>query len=285
MELLTASVSCIETPSLFSESELKVLNNRIAANADKWLGEKVQKNKDASKVKNPLQQKSNIGRKSAVVMNPFSEFIGPTTYWERYPAFAMDIIEGIARLDWHDRPIGVGGKSMPLSVRRIVDILERLPIVTNDAVKALLDLEKKHAGRYVKSIKLIVPHMMKSRPISLYNEMEGIELEPSPSTWKDSEEIIAPSPEALAKLHYDLRTLTRYKSAEGYEAEYEAELSGSSTGNVIAFPARKQHPKKAQALALLEDGMGVRAIARELEVSVNSVRSWKDSLRIDQQAA
>lgn len=171
MKLCTIATSSTNTPSLLSQSELKTLNSRIAANADKLLGRMVQKNKDSSKPEKSLQQKSTRGRSPKVITNPFYDIIGGGVYLSEYPAFAMDIIEGIARLDWHDRPIGTGGKSMPLSVRSIVEILEWLPIVTNDAVKALLDLDERHARRYVKAIELIVPHMMKSRPVSLYNEI------------------------------------------------------------------------------------------------------------------
>lgn len=284
MKLRTTTVSSTRPPNLLSQQKLEALNARIATNADKWLGQQALKNK--KKPDGPEQQlKSTSGRKPNVIENPFCGHIGPTTYWKRYPAFAMDIIEGAARLDWHDRPIGVGGKSMPLSVRNLVKILERLPVVSNATVEALLQLGERHARRYVKAIESIVPQMMQCCPKSLRNEMAGIEPEAKPCKWHDRDELLPPSTEELAKLHHDLRTYTEYKSAEAYEAEYEAELSGSSTSSVVAFPARKQHPKRAQALALLEDGMGVRAIARELKVSVNSVRSWKDSLRIDRQAA
>lgn len=284
MVLCTIATSNTDTPSLLSQSDLQILNSQIATNADRWLKEKVQKNKDSSSNAVPVQAKRARGRTPTAIINPFYGFIGITTYWERYPAFALDIIEGIARLDWHDRPIGVGGKSMPLSVRSIAEIFEWLPIVTNDAVKVLLGLKEKHAGRYVRAIKLIVPYMLKSRPRSLYNDMEGIVPEPSPSAWQDSEDLIAPSPEALAKLHYDLRTLTQYKSAKAYEVEYEPAPADAHFTNVIAFP-RIQHPKKGAALALLEQGLSLRAIAKELGISVNSVRSWQKSSPAEKQAA
>ena len=280
---ITAPIST-EAPKLLSQQKLDDLNTRIATNADKWLGLQALKNKMKSAA--PEQQlKSASGRKPNIVENPFCGYIGHDTCWGRYPAFAIGIIEGIARLDWHDRSIDTDGRSMPLSVRNLVKILEHLPVVSNATVEVYLRLGERHARRYVKAIKAIVPQMMKYCPKTLRNEMAGIEPEPQPCKWDDRDELVSPSPEELAKLHHDLRTFTEYKTAEEYEAEYEAELSGSSTSNVIAFPARKQHPKKAQALTLLEQGMGVRAIARELEVSVNSVRSWKDSFRIDQLAA
>ncbi|WP_432669373.1 helix-turn-helix domain-containing protein [Pseudomonas umsongensis] len=285
MELYTIATSSNDTPNLLSQSELEILNSRIATNADRWLGRMVQKNKDSSRPEKSLQQKSTRGRSPKVISNPFYDVIGGGTYLSEYPAFAMDIIEGIARLDWHDRPIGAGGKSMPLSVRSIVEILEWLPIVTNDAVKALLGLDERHARRYVKAIEFIVPHMMKSRPMSLCNEMEGIAPNSSPSAWQDSEELIAPNPEALAKLHFDLRTLTKFKSAEAYEVECEPAPADAHFSNVIAFPPRMQHPKKVEALVLLEQGLSLRAIAKELGISVNTVRSWQKLSPAERQAA
>jgi hypothetical protein len=284
MEIYTTAANSNGMSGLLTQSELEALNSRIATNADKWLGKMVQQNKDSSNPEKSLQSKSTRGRKPTVIINPFYGIIGITTYWGRYPAFALDIIEGIARLDWHDRPIGVGGKSVPLSVRNLAVILEQLPIVTNDAVKTLLDLQEKHAGRYVRAIKLIVPHIMKSRPMTLYNEMEGIAPEPPPSAWMDREELTAPNPEALAKLHYDLRTLTRYKSAEVYEVEYEPATADAHFTNVIAFPPRVQHPKKGAAITLLEQGLSLRAIAKELGISVNTVSSWQKSNLAEQAA-
>ena len=87
----------------------------------------------------------------------------------------MDIIEGIARLDWHDRPVGGGGKSMPLSVRNLTVILESLPVVSTTAVRELLRVEVRHSQRYVKAISLILHYMLKARPQTLVDEMAGMQ--------------------------------------------------------------------------------------------------------------
>lgn len=275
IDITIAPVSCINTPSCLSQSELETLNTRIATNADKWLSKMLQQNKGLSRTKEPVQSKSNRGRQPKAAINPFYAIIGVTTYWGRYPVFALDIIEGVARLDWHDRPAEVAGKSMPLSVHDLAVILESLPTVTTEAVQHLLQLGERHARRYVKAIELIIPWMMKSRPRSLLNEMEGVEPEPQACYWQDCSESDTPSPEELAKLHHDLRTLTQYKTAEEYgaELEYKAPMP-----NIIAFPTRQQHPKKGQVLQMLMDGMLVKPIERETGVSANTIRKWRDEM-------
>lgn len=267
-----ATTKSLSTSDLLSPAELEALNARIAASADQWLAD----NTPNAKTKLPRKPKSTRGPKPKVIENPFYGFIGCTTYWGRYPVFALDIIEGIARLDWHDRPIGIGGKSMLLSVRSLAVTLESLPIVTNEAVEDLLQLGARHARRYVKAIELILPRMMKSRPQSLLNEMEAIEPEPKACEWEDCDDVCAPSAEELAKLHYDLRTLTEFKTAEEYEAE-DTVLPASSS--VIAFPVRIQHTKKQAVIRMLAQDVSIKAIARDIGVSAKTVRKWRDEIK------
>lgn len=145
------------------------------------------------------------GRPPKSIANPFFSYIGSTTRYGRYPEFASDIVNGVARLDWHDRPTGSGGKSMPLSVRNIATILVGLERVTAGSVGETLWIAERHAQRYVKAIELIIPFMMKSRPKSLVHEMNDT-LEVGGHEWEDIDELTKPSPVELAKLHHDLRT-------------------------------------------------------------------------------
>ncbi|UPF04911.1 helix-turn-helix domain-containing protein [Pseudomonas mosselii] len=260
-----------DTIKLLSQSELKAIDERIRANADQWLKDHAPKTKSKAKRK----PKSNRGRKPKVVENPFFGFIGCTSHWGRYPVFAESIIEGAARLDWHDRPIGKGGKSMPLSVRNIAVILESLPVISNEAVEDLLQLGERHARRYFKAMQLIIPEMMESRPRSLINEMDGIEPEPKACEWEDSDDARAPSAEELDKLHHDLRTLTEYKTAEEYEAEF---YSSTTQSNSVKFSARQQHPMKAQVVQMLLDGAPCKAVERETSVSAKTIRKWRDEM-------
>jgi hypothetical protein len=147
------------------------------------------------------------GRPTKIINNLFYSFIGPETYWGQYPPFAMDILAGIARLDWHDRAIGVGGSSKPLSVKRLVAILSELEVVSAATVTTQYRLGLRQAQRYVKAIELAMPYLLKSRPDGLSYEMRYGFLKDStrPNNWEDQLE--PPSPEDLAKLHHDLRTL------------------------------------------------------------------------------
>jgi len=147
------------------------------------------------------------GRPTKIITNLFHGFIGPTTDYGQYPTFAMDILEGIARLDWHDRPIGSGGSSKPLSVKRLVAILAELEVVSAATIMTQYRLGLRQAQRYVKAIELAMPYLLKSRPDDLSHEMRYgfLNADTRVNDWEDQLE--PPSPEALAKLHHDLRTL------------------------------------------------------------------------------
>lgn len=147
------------------------------------------------------------GRPTKIITNLFQGFIGPTTDYGQYPAFAMDILEGIARLDWHDRPIGSGGSSKPLSVKRLVAILAELEVVSAATLMTQYRMGLRQAQRYVKAIEIAMPYLLKSRPDNLSHEMRyGFLIDTTRANqWEDQLE--PPSPEALAKLHHDLRTL------------------------------------------------------------------------------
>lgn len=146
------------------------------------------------------------GRPTKIINNLFYGFIGPTSNWGQYPKFAMDIIAGIARLDWHDRPIGSGGSSKPLSVKRLVAILAELQVVSAATVMTQYRLGLRQAQRYVKAIELAMPYLLKSRPDDLSHEMRYGFLKDNPRISKWEDQLKPPSPEDLAKLHHDLRT-------------------------------------------------------------------------------
>jgi DNA-binding NarL/FixJ family response regulator len=105
--------------------------------------------------------------------------------------------------------------------------------------------------------------------------MEGIEPEPKPCEWEDLDVLPAPSAEELAKLHYDLRTLTQFKSAEEYEQDHEDELAGAPITNVIAFPVRMQHPKRQEVMGMLAQGLSLSEIERLTGVPRKTIRRWQ----------
>ncbi|WP_416363009.1 helix-turn-helix domain-containing protein [Pseudomonas sp. NFX183] len=252
------------SPKLLTNLQLDALSNRIGANADQWLAKKLK----PIKPKKPNPDKV-ARRPPKTISNPFSGHLMSLCDDRKkaYPLFAMDIIEGIARLDWHDRKIGKGGISKPLSVRRIITVLEWLPEITNEAIEEFLGLKERHARRYVKAAELAIPRMMKCRPDSLRYEMDGIEPPRKPCQWEGSDELITPSPEELAKLHRDLRTLTEYATAEEYERQYPNKYMGAV---VVALP------KRELVHQLLEQGKAVKAIEREAGVSAKTIRRWRD---------
>ncbi len=154
-----------------------------------------------------VTSKRGRGRPTKTITNLFHGFIGPTTDYGQYPTFALDILEGIARLDWHDRPMGSGGSSKPLSVKRLVAILAEIEVVSAATVIAQYRLGLRQAQRYVKAIELAMPYLLNSRPDDLSQEMRYgfLRADTRANDWEDQLE--PPSPETLAKLHHDLRTL------------------------------------------------------------------------------
>ncbi|WP_148049365.1 hypothetical protein [Pseudomonas sp. AF76] len=204
---------------MLSPHQVYELAQRIAANADQLIEDHVASLKrhatDVSTMpkapaKNPNERR---GRPAKRICNPFFNLIGPTTIHGRYPYFAQEIMEGVARLDWHDRPIGKGGSSKPLSVRRLMLILESLEDVNAKDVAEVIGTQVRQAQRYVKAIELAMPFLMKSRPARLIFDMDLPQDEVANSeyqrklnesnTWAD-DDLTPPSYEDLKKLRQDL---------------------------------------------------------------------------------
>lgn len=59
-----------------------------------------------------------------MLSNTIIDYIGKTTIYGLYPYWALDIIEGVARLDWDSKkPADSVNKSSPLSVKKLCLIL------------------------------------------------------------------------------------------------------------------------------------------------------------------
>ena len=204
---------------MLSPSQVHELAKRIAANADQIIEEHFASLKrtaaDATPIpkapaKNPNERR---GRPAKRIANPFFGFIGPTTSHGRYPYFAQDIMDGIARLDWHDRPIGKGGSSKPLSVRRLMLILESLEDINATDVAEVIGTQVRQAQRYVKAVELAMPFLMKSRPARLIfgmdlpqDEVVNAEYQRKlneSNTWAD-DDLSPPTFKVLKKLRQDL---------------------------------------------------------------------------------
>lgn len=158
--------------------QVQEMYQRMKANADLLIKQRLANYK--AKGDRPATSKKEVvkkpderrGRPAKQIQNPFNGILGPYTLYGRYPYFAQEIIEGIARLDWHDRAIGQGGSSKPLSVKSLMVVLESLETITSNNVGDLLGIQARHAQRYVKAVELALPYLMKSRPASLVYEMD-----------------------------------------------------------------------------------------------------------------
>lgn len=188
-----------DLPSLLSSAALIELDNKIHHRTDFLISIRA---KNAPQPKAPAAptpaKTSKRGRPSRIITNPFAGLIGPATGFGRYSYFSSDIIEGIARLDWHDH--GPDELSKPLSVRNLMLILEAIELVTTTTVSELLGIGARHAQRYVKAIQLAIPFLMKSRPKRLIDDMEG-NLPIGLTTLWDNTDTVPPCPVDLAKLH------------------------------------------------------------------------------------
>lgn len=188
-------------PNLLNPAQLADLNRRFGSRADALIESHIQsvmaKTPKAPVIATPVKP-SKRGRPPKVLANPFFGHLGRTSRYSRYPSFAMDVIVGISRLEWHShRP---GQVSKPLSVRRLMWILEVLEEVTAATVGELLGLATRHAQRYVKAIELALPRLMKCRSQSLIDDMEGNLPVGLAKFWEDTNPE-PPCPADLAKLH------------------------------------------------------------------------------------
>lgn len=156
---------------MLTAPQLEELNLRIATNADRLINSHLAKlrptNSSRNRGRNPDERR---GRPARRILNPLVGRIGPTTEWGRYPAFAMDILEGVARLDWHDREAGAAEASKPLSVRTLVDLLASVEQITTASIAAFIGAGPRHAQRYLKAIELAMPRLLADRPQGLIRE-------------------------------------------------------------------------------------------------------------------
>lgn len=158
---------------MLTASQLAELSQRIGANADQLIQKRNQKTRNKTTSTTPGRTPSERrGRPAARIANPFVSMFGPATAWGRYPELAMDIVEGIARLDWHDRQEGSAEASRPLSVRVLMRLLDSVEEITVATVADSTGLGQRHARRYVKALQLIVPRLLAARPHRLLTEME-----------------------------------------------------------------------------------------------------------------
>lgn len=209
--------------SLLTPEELAELDARIGANADALIAARW-KNRTQIKVAAGGTGAGKRGRPPKKFVNPFYRFLGPQSDYGRYPAFAIDALESVARMDWYGERKASAGKYMPLSKRKIVEVLECVGMVTTWSVQDCLRLGERHTQRYVKAVEMVIPLMMAARPQTLIDEMDGVEpvWGQGVHSWSDVDDLPKPTAEELARLHYDLRTLSE---DEWEEPEVELPLA------------------------------------------------------------
>ncbi|WP_208733635.1 hypothetical protein [Pseudomonas duriflava] len=113
----------------------------------------------AERIRTPIQKSSPKGRKPTQISNPL---YGAQVLRE-YPLWADDILQGVARLDWYRTT----GRSIPLSVRKLIKLLIHLPVLSTQCISSLLLLEERQARRYLEALKLALPFLLKSMPENL----------------------------------------------------------------------------------------------------------------------
>lgn len=182
-----------------SQEELNRLDKAIGSHADKLISAHYKSLKNKPRIEDVEEPKtSNAGRKPTMLTNTVVEYIGKTTPYGLYPYWALDIIEGVARLDWDSKPSDSPLKSSPLSVRSLCTLLATFDELSTDTIEKFLGIGKRHAQRYLKACSLMMPHLERSTPKKSVS-IQCIQ-------WLDLHDLI-PDPEQLAKLHYDMRDL------------------------------------------------------------------------------
>lgn len=124
----------------------------------------------------PKVKVTNRGRKAVLVNNPFvglRALLRDSDDLVRaygYPAWLDDVLQGVARLDWYR----TNGRSIPLSVRRMLLILDQLSVITAAEVAPLLLVEVRQAQRYVQALRLAMPHLIAGMPVGTLERIAGL---------------------------------------------------------------------------------------------------------------
>lgn len=182
-----------------SVEELSRLNKAIQSNADRLISEHYKKLRSKPVIEDVYEPEkiNKSGRKPAMLTNTVIDYIGKNTIYGLYAPWALDIIEGVARLDWDSKPSDSPLKSSPLSVRKLCLILSSQEEISTKEICSSFDMKERHARRYMQACKLMMPYLEKSIP----NEVDIKCVE-----WLDLHDLV-PCPVQLAQLQYDMRDL------------------------------------------------------------------------------
>lgn len=138
---------------MLTPSELKALDARIAANADKVIARTVRSlvlpRKAKARGPKPLSFVNTILPECLDVL-----YAGE----ENWPLWADDILAGVSRLDWRNQ----SHREVPLSTRKILQCLAHLETIDIFSISHLLHVDEWSAGRYYRACELAQTHMIRS---------------------------------------------------------------------------------------------------------------------------
>jgi len=154
--------------------ELSKLNQRLEARV-----RKLEKRKQRLAGLAATPKVGGRGRKPEEVHNPFTGLKAllredqETIRTYGYPAWLDDVLRGVASLDWY-RP---NARSIPLSVRHMLLILEQLPVITAAEVANLLLVEIRQAQRYVQALRIAMPYLIAGMPAGTLERIAALQEE------------------------------------------------------------------------------------------------------------
>lgn len=184
-----------------SNSEVMRLEKAISKNADKLISDHYNSLKRKPVIEDVQEETetkaTKLGRKPAMLSNTIIDYIGKTTIYGLYPYWALDIIEGVARLDWDSKPTDSPNKSSPLSVKKLCLILSSQEEINTKEISLSFDIQERHARRYMQACKLMMPYLERSVPNN--PTIKCVK-------WLDLHDF-ASCPLQIAQLQYDMRDL------------------------------------------------------------------------------
>lgn len=138
---------------MLTPSQLKALDKRISANADKVISRTVRTLAPERKVKG-------AGRKPASFVNTILPECLDVLYAgeENWPLWADDILSGVARLNWMNQK----HREIPLSARKILQCLAHLETMDTYSISHLIHVDERSAQRYYNACELAQTHMIRS---------------------------------------------------------------------------------------------------------------------------
>lgn len=130
---------------MLTPSELKALDKRIAANADRLIATTVKKLAKPRKAKG-------AGRKPSSFVSVVRPECADVLYAgeDNWPLWVDDVLSGISRLDWRNNK----GKDTPLSMHKMLRCLSELDTIDTYSISHLIQVDERSAQRYYNACKL-----------------------------------------------------------------------------------------------------------------------------------